>query len=183
MEDTVRTSDHGRMEDTTRTSDHGHIVPLGPALYQLEEHKATLQTNCNHSVDMLTHPITNVNDDVIKWKHFPRYWSFVWGIHRSPVNSPHKSQWRGALMVSLICAWINGWANNRKAGDLRRHRAHYDVTVMTEHHCLPIHLTWGRHPTASNSTSRIHMEHMWQGRSSMMSIITSLLRQNDVVLT
>ena len=30
----------------------------------------------------------------------------------------------------VICAWINGWANNRKAGDLRRHRAHYDVTVM-----------------------------------------------------
>ena len=35
---------------------------------------------------------SNVHDDVIKWKHFPRYWSFVWGIHRSPVNSPHKSQ-------------------------------------------------------------------------------------------
>ena len=37
-------------------------------------------------------------DDVIKWKHFPRYWPFVRGIHRSPVNSPHKGQWRGALM-------------------------------------------------------------------------------------
>ena len=44
------------------------------------------------------------HDDVIKWKHFPRYWPFVWGIHRSPVNSPHKGQWRGALMFSLICA-------------------------------------------------------------------------------
>ena len=30
------------------------------------------------------------HDDVIKWKHFPRYWPFVGGIHRSPVNSPHK---------------------------------------------------------------------------------------------
>ena len=29
-------------------------------------------------------------DDVIKWKHFPRYWPYVRGIHRSPVNSPHK---------------------------------------------------------------------------------------------
>ena len=48
------------------------------------------------------------HDDVIKWKHFPRYWPFVQGIHRSPVNSPHKGQWRGALMFSLICAWING---------------------------------------------------------------------------
>ena len=69
-------------------------------------------------------------DDVIKWKQFPRYWSFVRGIHRSPVNSPHKGQWRGAVMFSLICAWINGWVNNRETGDLRRHRAHYDITVM-----------------------------------------------------
>ena len=52
-------------------------------------------------------------------------------IHRSPVNSPHKGQWRGASMFSLICAWINGWANNREAGDLRRLRAHYDVTVVS----------------------------------------------------
>ena len=33
-----------------------------------------------------------LHDDVIKWKHFPRYWPIVWGIHRSPVNSPHKGQ-------------------------------------------------------------------------------------------
>ena len=52
------------------------------------------------------------------------------GIHQSPVNSPPKGQWREALMFSLICAWINGWENIRKAGDLRRHRCHYDVTVM-----------------------------------------------------
>ena len=58
------------------------------------------------------------------------YWPLVRGIHRSPVNSPHKGQWRGALMFSLICVWINGWVNNREAGDLRRYRAHYDVTVM-----------------------------------------------------
>ena len=74
------------------------------------------------------------HDDVIKWKHFPPYWPFVRGIHRSPVNSPHKGQWRGALMCSLICAWPNGWVNNGEAGDLRRHRAHYDVTVMEAHY-------------------------------------------------
>ena len=61
---------------------------------------------------------------------FPRYWPFVRGILRSPVNSPHKGQWRGALMFSLICVWINGWVNNLEAGDLRRCRAHYDVIVM-----------------------------------------------------
>ena len=51
-----------------------------------------------------------------------------------PVNSPHKGQWRGALMLSLICAWINDWVNNREAGDLRPHRGHYDVNVMKPHH-------------------------------------------------
>ena len=71
-----------------------------------------------------------IHDDVIKWKHFPRYWPFARGIHRSPVNSPHKDQWRGALMFSLICVWINGWVNNGEAGDLRRSRTHYDVTVI-----------------------------------------------------
>ena len=70
------------------------------------------------------------HDDVIKWKHFPRNWPFVRGIHRSPVNFPHKGQWRGALMFSLVCVWINDWVNNRDAGDLRRYRAHYDVIVM-----------------------------------------------------
>ena len=70
------------------------------------------------------------HDDVIKWKHFPRNWPFVLGIHRSPVNFPHKAQWRGALMFSLICVWINDRVNNREAGDLRRYRAHYDVIVM-----------------------------------------------------
>ena len=47
-----------------------------------------------------------------------------------PVNSPHKGQWRGALMFSFICAWINDWVNNREAGDLRRHRGHYGVIVI-----------------------------------------------------
>ena len=54
--------------------------------------------------------------DVIKRKHFPRYWPFARGIHRSPVNSPHKGQWRWALMFSSICARINGWVNNHEAG-------------------------------------------------------------------
>ena len=53
-----------------------------------------------------------LHDDVIIWKHFPRYWPFVRGIPRSPVNSPHKGQRHGALMFSWICAWTNGWVNN-----------------------------------------------------------------------
>ena len=57
------------------------------------------------------------------WRHqmetFPCYWPFVWGIHRWPVNSPHKGQWRGALIFYLICVWTNVWVNNGDAGDLR----------------------------------------------------------------
>ena len=61
---------------------------------------------------------------------FPALLTFCEG--NSPVigEFPHKVQWRGALMSSLICAWTNGWANNADAGDLRRYRAHYDVTVV-----------------------------------------------------
>ena len=84
------------------------------------------------------------HDDVIKWKHFQRNWPFVRGIHRSPVNYPHKGQWRGALMFSVICARINGWVNNREAGDLRRHRTHYDVTVMMANQSC-VQILWDLH--------------------------------------
>ena len=72
----------------------------------------------------------NKHDDVIKWKHFPRYWPFERGIHRW---IPHKGQWHGALMFSLICARTNGLVNNRDAGDLTHHHTHYDVTVTMKH--------------------------------------------------
>ena len=71
-----------------------------------------------------------IHAGVIKWKQFQRYWPFVRGIHQSPLDSPHKGQRRAALMFSLLSAWTNGWARNRDPGDLRRHRAHYDATVM-----------------------------------------------------
>ena len=89
------------------------------------------------------HDKENQHEDVIKWKHFPRYWPFVRGIHRGPVNSPHKGQWRGALMFTLICARIKGWVNNREAGDLRRYHAHYDIIVMITKHGGPFKLCLG----------------------------------------
>ena len=68
-----------------------------------------------------------LHDDVI---HFPRYWP-LWG---EPIGNRWipltKARWRRTLTLSLICAWTNGWASNRDTGDLRRHCAHYDVTVM-----------------------------------------------------
>ena len=86
------------------------------------------------------HAVTPNHDDVIKWKHFPRYWPFVRGIHRSPVNSPHKGQWCGAMIFPFICVWIIGWVNNREAGDLRRYRVHYDVIVMGPVSVKPLYL-------------------------------------------
>ena len=47
-----------------------------------------------------------------------------------PGDFPHNDQWRRALMFSLTCVWINDWVNTREAGDLRRYRGHYDVSVM-----------------------------------------------------
>ena len=63
-----------------------------------------------------------------------RVTSHLCGNSPVPVNSPHKGQWRGALMFTLICARMYGWVNNREAGDLRRYRAHYDVIVMGKPH-------------------------------------------------
>ena len=66
------------------------------------------------------------------WRHqkeiFSALLALCAGIDRSPVNSPHKGQWRGALILFLMGAWIHGWVNNREDADLRRHRAHHDVT-------------------------------------------------------
>ena len=94
-----------------------------------------------------------LHDDVIKWKHFPRYWPLVREIHRSPVNFPHKGQWRGALMFTLICARINSWVNNGEAGDLRRHPGHYDVIVMLMR-VLSLRLFW-------NGIGEAHADPEW----------------------
>ena len=68
------------------------------------------------------------------WRHqmetFSAQLALCAGNSPVSVNSPHRGQWCGALMFSLICVWINGWVNNREASDLRRHRVQYDVIVM-----------------------------------------------------
>ena len=89
------------------------------------------------------------HDDVIKWKHFPRYWPFVRGIHRSPVNYPTKANDAELWYFILIYALTNVWINTRDAGDLRRHRTHYDVTVMNIYWQYPhtVHIFQLRHLT------------------------------------
>ena len=68
------------------------------------------------------------------WRHqmetFSALLALCAGKSPVPVNSPHKGQWRGALIFSFNYAWINDWVNNLEAGDLRRQRVYYDVIVM-----------------------------------------------------
>ena len=124
-----------------RTVEYDHyLLARSNAIYTGERHKES-------------------HDDVIKWKHFPRYWPFVRGIHRSPVNSPHKGQWRGALMFSLICVWINGWVNNSKAGDLRRYPVHYDVIVMGHRLQVRSHFTTSRSHVSQERFQRFGLSH------------------------
>ena len=86
-------------------------------------------------IDDMSHKICTWFVVATWWRHqmeaFSALMAICAGNSPVPVNSPHKGQWRGAIMFSLICIWINGWVNNRAAGDLRRYRAHYDVSVMT----------------------------------------------------
>ena len=71
------------------------------------------------------------HDDVIKWKHFPRYRPFVKEIHLSqrPVTQ--------SFDVSLICTRTNGWRNYRDAGDLKRTTLslwrHRNANQITQH--------------------------------------------------
>ena len=94
------------------------------------------------------------------WRHqmetFSAFLAFCAG--NSPVNSPHKGQWHGALMFSLICTWTNCWINNRDTGDLRRHCAHYDVTLMC--YVRSLHRLFGN---TSQSFNRIDSSptHLW----------------------
>ena len=83
----------------------------------------------NHGICFsgIFHP-QHQHDDVIKWKHFFTLLALCAG--NSPVTGEFPSQRHGALMFSLICAWTNAWVNNRDAGDLGRHHAHYDVSVL-----------------------------------------------------
>ena len=68
------------------------------------------------------------------WRHQMETFSALLAlcVGNSPVTGEFPSQRpvTRSFDVSLIWAWTNGWVNNRDADDLRRHGAHYDVTVM-----------------------------------------------------
>ena len=104
------------------------------------------------SIKYWTCQVSYDHDDVIKWKHF-RDTGPLWGESIGHRLLPHKGQWRGALMFSLICAWTKRFLNNRDAGDLRRNRAHYDVTViiawLLDLTCM--HITFNQTLASTNS--------------------------------
>ena len=96
----------------------------------------------DHSSVVGVSPVGVIKHNFIWWRHEVKTYSALLAFcvgHWSPVNSPHKSKWRGALVFSLICDWTNCCAHNGDARDLRRHRTHYDVTVMTHHFNLNSH--------------------------------------------
>ena len=114
---------HGEPTHCSATATHGRIRwPVYTSMHDV---------TCAGIRSLLLCNVYAQRESLGRKKYKPSfYWPFLWGIHRWPVNSPHKGQWRGTLMFSMICAWTNGWVNNREADDLRCHRAHYDVTVI-----------------------------------------------------
>ena len=106
------------------------------------------------------------------WRHQMETFSALLALcaGNSPVqvNSPHKGQWRWALMFTLICARINDWVNNREAGDLRRLLDHYDVSVMRQFIANQLDIiqnvsfttdtSWGIQATKSTTPSNISVE-------------------------
>ena len=103
------------------------LVPRSSVVSCIWTGACSVQTGDSSHASYLNH----WHDDVIRWKHFLRYWPFVQGIHRSLVISPHKGQWRGALVFSFICAWAKGCVNNQDSVDLRPHGAHYCPACRT----------------------------------------------------
>ena len=90
------------------------------------------------------------HDDVIKWKHFPCYWLFMRGIHRSPVYSPHKGQWRRSFDVFFhlhlnkrLSKQSRGWWFGKPSRSLWRHdEPHWSArnTATTPWHTThPLH--------------------------------------------
>ena len=110
------------------------------------------------------------------WRHqmetFSALLALCAGNSPVPVNSPHKGQWRGALMFSLICAWINDRVNNCEAGDMRRQRGHCDVIVMVPCH----HVSIKRKPWTHDLFTVIIIGHstVWSRYFSLSRLTTNL---------
>ena len=99
-----------------------------------------------YTVDWWNHSCSNVQQNSIDTSLMMTSWNgniFRVAGHLCGEFTGLKGQWRGALIFSLICVWINGWVNNREAGDLRRFRAHYEVSVMSNGPALLVWISLG----------------------------------------
>ena len=130
-----------------------------------------------------------LHDDVIKWKHFPRYWPFVRGIHRSSVNnSPHKGQWRGAVMLSLICSlnkWLSkqtwGWLFETPSCSLWRH---CNGSKWSSYHRQPIYVHFYKlyfDPNFIKMLQRVQLtkSYHWFGECLGQNWRQDIVRTND----
>ena len=116
-----------------------------------------------------------INVQLFGWRHTcPVYMTMMTSSNEDifrvtgPLCGESKGQWRGALMLLLLCVWINGWVINREAGDLRRRRAHYDVIVMVSE--WPVQIS--HKPIAAN---KLTMAEVFCFRLAMMKHIFVLM--------
>ena len=120
--------------------------------------------SCHFDVDPKPGNMVLMRHQFPWWRHqmetFLALLAICAGNSPVPGEFPHKYQWRGGLMFSLICAWINGWVNRGEAGDLRHHCANCDVTLMHNHYeeFLPLSLTATNNQHRCGNTA-------WQGIS------------------
>ena len=119
--------------DAIKTSKLNQLTPFRHFQWMLI---SRLKCEAYTQLSIFKYAVSKIND-----KHAPvHYCQVTWWRHQMESfsallafcagNSPQKGQWRGTLMLSFICVWINGWVKHHEAGDFRRYRAHCDVIVM-----------------------------------------------------
>ena len=129
-------------DDVLRTDRRNRACPLSTLKIVMVQQKTRTLGPC----------IVVVHDDVIKCKHFLRYWPFVWGIHRSLVGE-FPAQRPVTRRFDVF------FSNNREAGCLRHHRTHYDVIVMC---CqTPHNFTHILHAYLTSTGPIIRVNHTW----------------------
>ena len=134
-------------QDKRQSLTYGHVHLTGPNYKRPHVFSSALMWSLDNSVSLplentlkqslhrlVKEPVTRKHDDVIKWKHFPRHWPFVRGIHRSPVNSPPKGQWRGVFLDRRLNKRLSkqswGWWFETPSRPLWRH-TNENVHVIT----------------------------------------------------
>ena len=100
------------------------LIAMGDIVIELSMEKAANRKSS--STSSIYEPV--ISSWAIRMGYFFPWWRHQMETFSALLATDHR--WRGALVFSLICTWTNGWANNRDAGNLRRHRAHYDAIVM-----------------------------------------------------